>query len=128
LAVTTDPYRDIDEMRAETRQLHDQTARRLAAARRLLAAAAAAPGSLSTTATLSLDDSGQVWTTVESDLAVTDTCLGPVDDDATAERVPAALLGRLEELRAEWAEMTTNRAADRDEVETSFIAGKEGPR
>jgi hypothetical protein len=126
--ISTDPYRDIDDMLDETRKLHEQTARRLATARRLLAAAAAAPGSLATTATLEIDDSGQVWTTVESDLAVTDTCLGAVDDDATAKRVPTALLGRLEELRAEWREMTANRAADRAEAEASFIAGKEGSR
>jgi hypothetical protein len=126
--ISTDPYRDIDDMLDETRKLHEQTARRLATARRLLAAAAAAPGSLSTNASLSLDDSGQVWTTVESDLAVTDTCLGAVDDDATADRVPAALLGRLEELRAEWREMTANRAANRDEAEHSYRVGTEGTR
>jgi hypothetical protein len=126
--MTTESYRDIDAMQAETRQLHERMARRIATARRLLAAAAAAPGSLATNATLSLDDSGQIWTTVESDLAVTDTCLGAVDDAATADRVPAALLGRLEELRAEWREMTANRAADRDEAEHSYRVGTEGPR
>jgi hypothetical protein len=118
--ISTDPYRDIDDMLDETRKLHEQTARRLATARRLLAAAAAAPGSLATTATLSLDDSGQVWTTVESDIAVTDTCLGAVDDAATAERVPAALLGRLEELRAEWAEMIEHGKACRDETDACY--------
>jgi flagellar biosynthesis regulator FlaF len=123
-----DPYREIDAMLAETRRSHERTARRLATARRLLAAAAAAPGSLATTATLEIDGDGQVWTTVASDLAVTDTRLGPVDDDATAERVPAALLGRFEELRAEWAEMTANRAADRDEAEHSYRVGTEGTR
>jgi hypothetical protein len=123
-----DPYRDIDDMLDETRKLHEQTARRLATARRLLAAAAAAPGSLSTNASLSLDDSGQVWTTVESDLAVTDTCLGAVDDNATAERVPTALLGRLEELRTEWREMSANRVADRAEAEHSYRVGTEGTR
>jgi hypothetical protein len=118
--VTTDPFRDIDAMIDETRKLHEQTARRLATARRLLAAAAAAPGSLATTATLEIDDSGQVWTTVETDIAVTDTCLGAVDDDATADRVPAALLGRLEELKAEWAEAVANRVADRDETDACY--------
>jgi molybdopterin-biosynthesis enzyme MoeA-like protein len=72
------------------------------------------------TTTLEVDHSGQLWICVESDIVVTDTCLGAVDDDATAERVPAALIGRLEELRAEWAAATANRVADRDEADACY--------
>jgi hypothetical protein len=68
------------------------------------------------TLSLELDSDGNVWLVEQSEIAVVDKLLSPVDDPATSYRVPGELLGRLGELEQEWAEAVEYGAACRNEA------------